>query len=401
MEARMSFIGLFILLLMGIGGAVFFALIIAMLRDKKTRTIGIVLLIVPLLGGVFLALVLGFVGVKSGRTVHEEELRAEAQAYQAEAEAYDAEMRMHSREYPSSPLSSSVDTPLIPLDQTEEDESPIDVDALTERMDELSEEELQQLRDELDRRAEASSEDETASDTSETPTEDIEDGEGPGMGDVQPNSDEETNTGSDTEPSGDASDTFTPVSITPNTPSLEALTPSWLESPPYAEGDVYYWPIKIEPCPTKESCEERLNTEIERVIYLYVSDKQGMGDEIADQARLSPDFIRSRMIDPNDHWFVPVETSFGTWYELYTRVEFDQEADLEIERMIATHRRADRLTMAGILAAFVLFFLGIVYSYGMVSQSTDGQYKWRLRTALGLGILLLGFAGAFALSIIA
>ena len=377
MEAKISFVGLFVLLLMGLGGVVFFALIITMLRDTKTRTIGFVLLMVPLLGGVFLALFMGLFYMKSGVTVHEEVRRAEAEAYQAEEEAMRAHEEMLNGRAEGFADGPDWNVQEIPLDHATEAEGPLDVES--PNADETEEPSPEEGTESESDEADADEENTAPEDEQSDPEPDAS---------VEPSEE-------------DAADTFTPVSITPNEPSLEAAAPSWLESPPYAERDVYYWPIKIEPCPTKESCETRLDAEVERVIYLYVSDKQGLGNEIADQARLSPEFIRTRMLDSNEYWFVPVETSFGTWYELYTRVQFDQEADLEIERTIATHRRLERLTLAGIVAAFVFLLLGGIFSYGMASQSTDGRYKWRLRTAFGLGILLLGVAGAFALSMIA
>ena len=123
---RLSVVGLIVILFLGIMLIAFFALIIAMLRDKKTRPVGFTLLGLTAMGGVFLFLFMGLFYAKARVETHESVMRAEAEAQRSMDEAHRIEQELRQSSSHDGPVAvTSSDDPLIPLDQASDEEGPI------------------------------------------------------------------------------------------------------------------------------------------------------------------------------------------------------------------------------------------------------------------------------------
>lgn len=354
-----SVIGLFVLVVVGIGGVVLVTLIAA-LAGSKSRSAG------PILVGLLL-LPLGIVcllGVGAYFTFYQREAAQQARA-QAEANYARAAARSEqlARESADGHLAHPrVEPPRPTYEEGTTSEIPVELPTADEATAESSEPPVAD---------EPVDEAEPAPDAVETqPTEDSPADEVAAVED-------------------DASVALIPANKD---------RPAWVDrEEPFKDGSVYKWPLELELAVDRAEAEQKyLAGAVNEAIRRYIPSRLRLESRAADVVHLPHDYIVENVIV--DTWAEPVQASTGDFVKLHVLLEFDRETNRLIEERWAQHVAAQRLWTAGGLLGVGLLVLASAFAYLRVDLATEGKYRGRLRIVAAAAILAVALAGLAALA---
>lgn len=181
-----------------------------------------------------------------------------------------------------------------------------------------------------------------------------------------------------------------------NQPAAPAR-PAWVDGVPHRVGNVYQTAIKIDPCPTREECEDELPEQARKAVAEYADTKLNFGPRIAQELQLPWNYIQKNII--KQQWPEPVATvSYGTWVQLHALLEFDHEVrkhiNDECNKLIVSRRLW--YTGTGVVAGLAL--LSVLFAGLKIDQATGGSYRGRLGLAGVVAVLAVVAAAYFAVS---
>ncbi len=347
-RGSLTVLGLLIVGFLLLGGLALIALLIALVVNRKTRPIGLVVVgVVGLIGGVLLLYMI--IGVSSSRTIHQ----------QAHAHAY-PRTRQHTQ-------SKSGTVSIRELENFEKmmadlngqpSPSAAHVSLAT---DDAAEETDTATESDGENSAEPPAEDAAATDDGETdPPETV--------GDDKP--------------------------ITPAATPAE-LKPDWVTSPPERVGSSFNRVIRSDPFATVEECHRHLDQLMVVATAVFLRDFLGTEeytpyfdniDRLSSRYRRSKPrlerigvtsgFIRRAICKKE---FVETDVhDFGEMKTVYVLMEFDADAQADLRRRWNDSKLEDRLVVVGVGSSAVLLLLSTVFGLFKLDTATKGYYTKRL-----------------------
>jgi hypothetical protein len=167
--------------------------------------------------------------------------------------------------------------------------------------------------------------------------------------------------------------------------------PAWVDRAPGLSDGVYAMVVSSGPYVSVPECQRALNDEILAATNHYIDEY--LGDEhAASLVNLPPGYLR-QFINKMEYAEVVESPSVGRMHQLHARLEFDDRARSDFQRLWRNAVVQDRLWYTGGGAALVLALLATFYGYLKLDLKTGAPHKSRLQLAATLVALIVA-AGA-------
>ncbi|REK09882.1 MAG: hypothetical protein DWQ37_17390 [Planctomycetota bacterium] len=168
--------------------------------------------------------------------------------------------------------------------------------------------------------------------------------------------------------------------------------PDWIDAPSKLNGSTYLVVVRSGRFGSVPECQHELDEQMKEAVDHYVA--QYLGDEQAASLVDVPlSFIKRNL--RKDQWAETVETkaleglNLGEMYEMYARLQFDENAQHYFHRQWHDAEVTRRLWYAGGGAALLLALLSTFYGYLQLDMRTGGAHKGRLQLAATLVALIV------------
>jgi len=174
----------------------------------------------------------------------------------------------------------------------------------------------------------------------------------------------------------------------------EAKSLSWVDARPQRVGGEYQVPVHVGPYATVIECEANLRPIVQAAIDDYV--EQLVGPEARGRVRLPWSYVEQHLIRERfeeRRLFQLTSTQQSEMTTLHLLLSFNQEANALIRQLWQQIVGLQRLMRLGTAFAGVVWVMAVVWGYLRLDLQTQGQYRWRLRTA-ALILLAAPFAVA-------
>lgn len=151
--------------------------------------------------------------------------------------------------------------------------------------------------------------------------------------------------------------------------------------------------VSAGPYPSRPEAEAELSGKIERAVAEHVDAYLAGRDG---HVHLPLDYIREHIV--KEQWEQPSELTLGSgpvpMTTVFALLQFDHSVNARIDEAVQEAVVQRRMMVAGFVLAELLALLTVVWLYLKIDLKTAGAYRWRLRLAAGLAILLIVAAGA-------
>jgi hypothetical protein len=184
-----------------------------------------------------------------------------------------------------------------------------------------------------------------------------------------------------------------PPATVPSVPTIISSEPrpAWVDRAPGLSDGVYAMVVSSGPYVSVPECQRALNDEILAATNHYIDEY--LGDEHAASLVNLPTGYLRQFIKKVEYAEVVESPSVGRMHQLHARLEFDDRARSDFQRLWRNAVVQDRLWYTGGGAALVLALLATFYGYLKLDLKTGAPHKGRLQLAATLVALIVA-AGA-------
>ncbi len=170
--------------------------------------------------------------------------------------------------------------------------------------------------------------------------------------------------------------------------------PEWVNALPGLNGSVYAVSVSSGPWSTVPECQRALEVAIVEATNDYIDEY--LGQEQAYQlVDLPPSYLKNH-IRKSEYSEVVESKSVGPMHQLHARLEFDDLARADFQRLWRNAVVTNRLWYTGGGAALVLALLATLYGYLQLDLRTGSAHKGRLQLAATLVALIVAASALLA-----
>ncbi len=173
--------------------------------------------------------------------------------------------------------------------------------------------------------------------------------------------------------------------------ALHKERPTWVDAVPGLKDGIYSMTINSGPYVSVPESQRALDMELQAAADHYINEY--LGDEHASQLVNIPLAYLTDNVKKVEFVEKVQSNSVGPMYQLHARLEFDEKARADFQRLWRHAVVQDRLWYTGGGAALVLALLATFYGYLRLDLKTDTAHRGRLQLAATLVALIVA-AGA-------
>ena len=163
--------------------------------------------------------------------------------------------------------------------------------------------------------------------------------------------------------------------------------PAWVDAAPGLSGGVYAISVPSGRYVSVPECQRALDEVMQQSVDYYINQYLG-DDQAAELVGLSLGYIKQNL--KHDEFAEIVHSrSVGPMHQLHARLEFDDKARADFQRLWRNAVVQHRLLYTGGGAVLVLALLGTLYGYLKLDLKTGGAHKGRLQLAATLVALIV------------
>jgi len=167
--------------------------------------------------------------------------------------------------------------------------------------------------------------------------------------------------------------------------------PGWLNQPDGLQGDVYGITVQCGPYSTRGECRQVMQDQLLAAVNRHVDELIEPGAHRLLDIDLP--YIHENLLTQDRQYLgLHQSPSLGPMWQMYARLEFDDEDRADLEARWEQQVTSRRLTVAAAWAVGTLALLAAFYGYLQLDTATKGYYTRRLQLATALVILAVVLA---------
>jgi len=187
-------------------------------------------------------------------------------------------------------------------------------------------------------------------------------------------------------PAVEASPVTVAAEASPVVATSGTTRPAWVGVSPALQGGVYAMSLRSGPFVSVPECQRAIDAELVSSVNHYIDLYRGDGASSLVAMPLS--YIRKNLLHGEYAEIIDSE-SVGPMHQLHARLEFDDRARADIDRLWRNAVVEKRLWYTGGGALLVLALLGTFYGYLKLDMKTGGSHKSHLQLAATLVALIV------------